>query len=295
MKEGFYFYRNRVYYGSYDETQTNGEGEITIIKPEHMQTDHSAWAVRFRAEYIQTDRPIREGDMAARLWENHRLLEPEYSDLKAMLSKMKTFVDLNVDFNTAQNIDFSEVEKRLNISLPRELKLIYTAISGQDVYFSGAEHFLPLDEIYMEQGIVVFFKKNRTPVSGYDTESGCLARCHKKEWSIEQTDYCCYQFCISRILTLAMENKPVFKTGRCKGKFVTTLNIERNLEHFCNEKYHLLLEFNGYGIAVMYSDEKLLAWLRSNGIYADIHAGAVDEEHLNAFAGHLGQIVWKEK
>lgn len=291
MKEGFYFYRNRVYYGCYDETQTNGEGEITIIKPEHMQTDHSAWAVRFRAEYIQTDRPIHEGDRAAKLWKNHRLLEPEYSDLEAMLSKMKTFVDLNAE----EKVDFSETEKRLNISLPRELKLVYTAICGQDVYFSGAEHFLPLDEIYMEQSIVVFFKKNRTPVAGYDTESGCLARCHKKEWSIEQTDYCCYQFCISRILTLAMENKPVFKTGRCKGKFVTTLNIERKLEDFCNEKYHLLLEFNVYGIAVMYSDEKLLAWIRSNGAYADIHAGAVDEEHLNAFAEHLGQIVWKEK
>lgn len=289
MKEGFYFYRNRVYYGCYDETQTNGEGEITIIKPEHMQTDHSAWAVRFRAEYIQTDRPIREGDCAARLWENHRLLEPEYKDLEAMLSKMKTVVNLN----TEQKVDFSEVEKRLGIALPKELKLIYTAICNQEEYFAGAEHFLPLDEIYIEQGIVVFFKKKRTPVAGYDTESGCLARCHKKEWSIEQTDYCCYRFCISRILTLAMENKPVFKKGRGKGKFVTTLNIERELEQFCNEKYHLLSEFNGYGIAVMYSDEKLLAWIRSNGFYADIHAGAVDEEHLNAFAEHLGQIAWK--
>lgn len=293
MKEGFYFYRNRVYYGCYDETQANGEGKITIIKPEHMQTDHSAWAVRFRAEYIQTDRPIREGDMAARLWKNHRLLEPEYSDLEAMLSKMKTFVDLNVDFNTAQKADFSEVEKRLGITLPRELKLIYTVICGQDEYFSGEEHFLPLDEIYIEQGIVVFFKKKRTPAAGYDSESGRLARYYKKEWIIQENDFCCYQFCLSRILTLAIENKPVFKKGRCKGEFVKTLNIERELERFCNEKYHLLSEFNVYGIAVMYSDEKLLAWIRSNGIYADIHAGAVDEEHLNAFGEHLGNIVWK--
>ena len=49
-----------------------------------------------------------------------------------------------------------------------------------------------------------------------------------------------------------------------------------------------------YGIAVMYSDEKLLAWIRSNGFYADIHAGAADEAHLDALGEHLGQITWKQ-
>lgn len=75
---------------------------------------------------------------------------------------------------------------------------------------------------------------------------------------------------------------------------MTTLNIERELESFCNEKYHLLSELNMYGIAVMYSDEKLLAWIRSNGFYADIHAGAADEAHLDALGKHLGQITWKQ-
>ncbi|MCI9672524.1 MAG: hypothetical protein HFF49_13480 [Lawsonibacter sp.] len=74
---------------------------------------------------------------------------------------------------------------------------------------------------------------------------------------------------------------------------MTTLNIERELSNFCNENYHLLSEFNVYGIAVMYSDEKLIAWIRSNGFYADIHAGATDESHLEAFGTHLGQITWK--
>lgn len=289
MKEGFYSYRNRIYYGCYDETQTNREEIISIIKPENMQTDHSPWAVRLRAEYMQTDRPISEGDRAARLWKNHRLLEPEYTDSEAMLSKMKTFVNLN----TEQKVDFSDIEKKLSIALPKELKLIYAAICDQEEYFAGAEHFLPLDEIYTEQEIIVFFKKKRTPIAGYDSESGRLARYYKNEWLIQENDICCYQFCLGRILTLAIENKPFFKNGRCKGKFVTTLNIERELEPFCNEKYGLLSELNVYGIAVMYSDEKLLAWIRSNGFYADIYAGAVDEAHLEAFSEHLGQIVWK--
>lgn len=273
VREGFYFYRNKVYYGYYDETQVSGQGNISKIKPEHIQSDH----------------PICEDDWAVRLWDNHSLLEPEYTDLEAMLLKMKMFVNLNMK----QKIDFSTVEKRLNIALPKELKLIYSAIYNQEEYFAGEEHFLLLDEIYVEQGIVVFFKKKRVPVAGYDVASGCLAQYYKREWSIERSSFCCYQFCVGRILTIAMENKPVFKKGRCKGKFVTTLNIERELERFCSEKYHLLSEFNVYGIAVMYSDEKLLAWIRSNGFYADIHAGATDEAHLVAFSEHLGQIAWK--
>ena len=108
-----------------------------------------------------------------------------------------------------------------------------------------------------EQGIIVFFKKKRTPIAGYDIENGCLAEYYKKDWHIERGGICCYQFCASRMLTIAIENKPVFKKGRCKGKFVTTLNIEQELENFCNENYHLLSEFHVYGIAVMYSDNGL--------------------------------------
>lgn len=43
----------------------------------------------------------------------------------------------------------------------------------------------------------------------------------------------------------------------------------------------------------MYSNEKLLAWIRSNGFCGDIHVGAGDDVHIEAFGEHLGQIVWK--
>lgn len=273
MKEGFYFYRNKIYYGYYDEKQVSGQGSISIIKPEYIQSEH----------------PVCEDDWAVRLWDNHSLLEPEYADLQAMLLKMGLFMNLNIDME----IDFTSVEERLNFPLPKELKLIYTAIYNQKEYFEGAEHFLPLDEIYVEQEIIVFFKKKRIPIAGYDIASGRLAQYYKKEWNIERSGFCCYQFCVARMLTIALEGKPVYKKGRCKGKFVTTLNIERELEKYCDEKYHLLSEFAVYGIAVMYSNEKLIAWIRSNGFYADIHAGAIDEVHLEAFGKHLGEIVWK--
>ena len=276
MKEGFYCYRNNIYYGSYDEKQVSGRMRISMISTN-------------KSERIRTNHPISEDDWAVRLWDNHSLLEPEYADLQEMFLKMRAFMNLSTD----QEVDFSAVENRLDISFPRELKQVYQAIQNQEEYFTGTEHFLPLDEIYVEQGIIVFFKKKRTPIAGYDIENGCLAEYYKKDWHIERGGICCYKFCAGRMLTIAIENKHVFKKGRCKGKFVTTLNIKQELENFCNENYHLLSEFHVYGIAVMYSDNGLIAWIRSNGFYADIHAGAMDEAQLEALAEHLGAMEWK--
>lgn len=273
MKKGFYFHNDRIYYGCYNEKQVSGQVNVSAYNPEHILSDH----------------PVCKDDWAVRLWENHSLLEAEYADLQAMLLKMRSFINLN----TEQEVDFSKAEERLNILLPKELKLIYTAIYNQKEYFSGREHFLSLDDIYVEQNILVFFKKKRAPIAGYDLADGRLAQYFKGEWSIEQGGFSCYQFCAGRMLTISLENKPVFKKGRCKGSFVTTLDIERELERFCNEKYHLLSELHVYGIAVMYSDEKLLAWIRSNGFYADIHAGAMVEQHLEALGEHLGLVAWK--
>lgn len=273
MKKGFYLYRNRVYYGSYEEDQVSGRAGVSAFRPEYIQTEH----------------PVSEDDQVVRLWDNHRLLEPEYEDLQAMFLKMQSFMNLN----TEQEVDFSAAEDRLQISFPRELKAVYTAIHGQEEYFAAAEHFLPLDEICVENGILVFFRKKRTPVAGYEIQSGRLAEYYKKEWHTERGGFCCFQFCAGRMITIALENRPAFRKGRCKGKFVTTLDIERELERFCNETYHLLSEFHVYGIAVVYTDEKLIAWIRSNGFYGDIHAGAFDEAHLEALGRHLGSITWK--
>lgn len=271
MAEGFYFYRNNVYFGQYNEEQVSGGGCISAVKPEFIRTDH----------------PFGKEQWAVRLWDNHSLLEPEYMDLQTMLLKMRIFMPLAGE----REVDFSAAEERLGIKMPRELRLIYTAMDGQEEYFSGAEHFLPLDEIYVEQEIVVFYSKKRTPVAGYHKKSGCLARYYKKQWTAEQGDCCCYQFCVGRMLTTALENKPAVRKGRCRGQFVTTLNIERELEKFCDEKYHLLSELHIYGIAVMYSEDKLIAWIRSNGFYADIHVGAESGAHLDMFGRRLGNLV----
>lgn len=221
MKEGFYYYRRKLYYGTYDEDQTAGSG---YVRPEDLTPE-------LAEHFSGRDRAV------CRFWENHSLLEPEYADLQAMLSKMSLFMDLN----TEQEVDFSPAEKRLRMKLPREFRLIYTALHDQAEYFSSAERFLTLDELYIAEGQLVFFQKKRTPIAGYDIASGRLAQCYKKEWSIEKGDVSFYQFCVGRMITIALEAKPAVKKGRCKGEFVTALNIAKELEAFCNDKYKLFL------------------------------------------------------
>lgn len=120
MKKGFYFYRYDIYYGEYDERQVSGQGKASYAKQ------------------IRTDHPVDENDWAVRLWDNHSLLEPEYADMQTMLRKMSSFLNLRPE----QEADFSVVEKQLGISLPKELKQIYTVILGLEEYFTGAERFL---------------------------------------------------------------------------------------------------------------------------------------------------------
>lgn len=40
----------------------------------------------------------------------------------------------------------------------------------------------------------------------------------------------------------------------------------------------------------MYSQSGLIAWVRSNGSYADIHVGAVTESAIKDFGEHLGMF-----
>ena len=107
-RQGFYYYRRKLYYGTYDEDQTAGSG---YVRPEHLTPE-------LAEHFSGRDRAV------CRFWENHSLLEPEYADLQAMLSKMSLFMDLN----TEQEVDFSPAEKRLRMKLPREFRLIYTAL-----------------------------------------------------------------------------------------------------------------------------------------------------------------------
>lgn len=93
MQTGFYYYRNKVYYGSYDANQVSGWVLISGLKPED----------------IATDAPVSEDERAVSFFDNHCLLEQEYIDLQTMLSKMRSFMSVN----SSEEIDFSQRRKGL--------------------------------------------------------------------------------------------------------------------------------------------------------------------------------------
>lgn len=274
MTQGFYIHRKSVCYGSYDETQVSGRRSAVTVKPEHYRTD----------------RRMAPEDWAVHFHDNHRLLEPELEDLLAVLAKAKAFAPLGGE----PSPDFTETENRLGVPLPRELKAIYEAICGHSCYFTGAERFLPPEELYEDSGVIVFYSKKKTPAAGYDIESGRLARYYKRSWDIDRGDLSVCRFCAGRVITAALSGKPAVREGRCKGRFVSTLSIERELLPLCGEKYHLLTELDIFGIAVMYSEDGTVAWIRSSCSFADIHAGAPEGSLLDELAECLGEeVAWK--
>ena len=90
MQQGFYIYRNNIYFGSYRAEQVSGYQNVSLSRSERILTDH----------------PISKEDQAVRFWENHHLLEPEYTDLQAMILKMQSFMN----HSRKEDVDFYAVE-----------------------------------------------------------------------------------------------------------------------------------------------------------------------------------------
>lgn len=72
MEEGFYLYRNLIYYGRYHAEQVANQWSVSQTAAEELRTDH----------------PIGAGDCAVRLWDNHSILEVEYENLQNMLGTL---------------------------------------------------------------------------------------------------------------------------------------------------------------------------------------------------------------
>lgn len=93
--------------------------------------------------------------------------------------------------------------------------------------FNSDIHFLQLDEIYIDQGILVLCKKKRTPLSGYDIKTGCQAFYVKKEWDVCLGDSSCYLSWIGNIFGTSLEKKEVVRKGRLNGKLRSPSEAER--------------------------------------------------------------------
>lgn len=275
MKQGFYALGGNVYYGMFPENQVSGEMRIAFARPEN----------------IKTDQPFEEHTPAFRLWDNHGATEQEQTDLKNSLQIILQAAGIEKEGMP----DFQKTEEWLGISLPQEVRTLHEALYGTDLFKNGftdgKERFLTLDELYMDEGQLVFYKMKRTPV-GLSLDTGTKMDYYKKEWFCERGGESFYSYVLNRTAVHAIGHMPCVRQGKVKGELRTSLRAKELLKNIYAGKLDILEEYRNYGNVLLYQIHGALCWFRQNGFYADILIGTQNEELMREISSVEAEIVW---
>lgn len=263
MTEGFYLFKGNVHYGEYPPEQVNGGSIMKFISPEK----------------IKTDCPYQDDDVAVSFWQNHTLIPPELHDFKSGLDTLsKTFKTFDSEH---QKIDFSDIEQKLNITFPAELKYLYSFLLKNPVFMHGKERFLPLGEIYADNGNIVFYKAKRTPV-GLSSDNRVLMRYYKNRWHYYESDENFMQFVFQYITANAVFLMPYSSKAILRGNIKSSFSAKETLCQAFEGILKLLQEYRNYNHYILYGDNKSLVWFRSSGMYADMIIGSHNQSTLDA-------------
>ncbi len=272
MKKGFYFLRGNVYYGEYPAAQVSGRVCISALKPEHIKTDVS----------------FTDKDDAVKLWDNHAFTEQEFTDFER---------GLEIIFKCAgktefKEIDFTATEKRLGVSLPREIKILYKFLGADGRLTEGTERFLSLDELYTDGGYIVFYRIRRTFV-GLSVDEGMVGVCRKGAWECSAGDENFF-YAMNRIVVKTICSMPFVREGKITGELRAALSPEKMLQETFSGRLDILEEYWQYGNIVLFNEGGTLGWFRSNGFSANIMIGSRNEELFNdVLAAKLG-VKWSD-
>ncbi|MBV7272761.1 hypothetical protein I6U48_07485 [Clostridium sp. PL3] len=147
---------------------------------------------------------------------------------------MKLISQISVNSNINNSIDYEKVESELNIKLPLEVKILYSIISNNEnlqknKLIENKEGFLSINELYVEEGILVFYKIKRTPV-GISLTNRQLMNYHKKQWICEEGGFNFYNFVSMKVLCNAISSMDFIISGKVSGKLRTALNPKKILK-----------------------------------------------------------------
>lgn len=271
MEKGFYELDNYIYYGLYPLNQVSKKWKLSPIEP----------------KYLKTDKPFSEEDFAASLYNNHALTEKEFGDLQHCLEIIKG----TLHFAQMEETDFAPTEERLGVALPQEIKIVYQMMWQTDYFFSGSERFLLLEELYIENGNLVFYKIKRTPVA-ISLQEGTIISYYKKHWEYHFGDenFLCYA--LGRIVVKSILEMPISKKGRIKGELVRTSRPHKYLKNILAEKLTILEQYKNGGNIILFNQSGSLGWFRQNGFYADILVGCLDETLWNEIMSIDLSVTW---
>ncbi len=272
MKRGFYRAGGRIYYGKYPEGQVSGWMLLSAAP----------------AELLETDRPFAQGERAELLFPNHQLTEPEREQLERGLREICRCLGAD----GLGGADFSPAERRLGLALPEEIKILHRALARFPAAMEGKERFLPLEELALDQGNLIFYKMRRTPV-GLSLERGALMRYWKKEWRYAPEGESFLHCALDRLAVWAIGTMPFCQKGKIKGELRTTLRPKILLEEIYRGKFSVLEEYRHDGNFIL-CRPGALGWFRQNGFYADIVIGAASRELLKDLQPPELNAVWEE-
>lgn len=272
MKRGFYNLKPYIYYGDYPQEQVSGYTRLSVVKP----------------EFIKTDVPFSNDDDAVSLYNNHALTEQELVDMEQALQKIMRCINVK-EFN---KVMFTETEQRLGIELPKEIKILYTALCQMDTLMFGEECFLPLDELYMDKENLVFYKVKRTPIA-FSLNDGVLMNYHKKEWNYDQGNESFLCYVLNRLVVKAITEMPLCKKGKISGELRTIVSPRNPLQEIFKGKFNVLEEYRNYGNIILFNENGGLGWFRQNGFFADILIGCLNEKILTELLSTSLSVKWE--
>lgn len=257
---GFYRINNNIYYGEYPKDQVRGYVKISVVSP----------------EYIKTDMPFSEDDKAETLYDNHAFTEQEYINFENALNIFRSILGKE----RCESIDFTSTEQRLGVKLPKEIKILYAMLVNFEFAFMGSERFLPLDEVYIDNGNLVFYKVKQTPTAISLSEK-VLMRYYKKNWEYDLSDESFLLYALDRLSVKIISQMPVNISAKISGELKRTLNPAKMLKEIFSDNLTVMEEYSNYGNIIMYNKGGALAWFRQNGFYSDMIIACNDENLLN--------------
>ena len=273
MQKGFFYLRNNVYYGEYPADQTSGIVRISRIKPEN----------------IKTDMPFSEDDLAVKPVNNHAFTEPEFTYFEQGLERV--FKCLGI--TRQENIDFSKTEEKLGITLPKEVKILYSFICSSKELTEGTERFLPLEGLEIDGENLVFYKIRRTPV-GLSLKNGTLMNYHKGMWEYHAGGENFF-YALNRVVVKAICSMPFNKVGKVFGAIRVAVSPEGELSSAFEGCMKILDEYWEYGNILLYNEKGALGLYRHNGFSSDLLVGCKDRELLDNITDVKLEVKWSDK
>lgn len=257
---GFYCINNNIYYGEYPKEQIIGYVKMSFVNPKN----------------IKTDKPFSEDDKAKTLYSNHAFTEQEYINFENALDIFRDILGKE----RYESIDFTSTEQRLDIELTKEIKILYMTLTNFEFAFTGSERFLPLDEVYIDKGNLVFYKVKRTPTA-ISLNRGVLMRYYKKNWEYDLGDESFLLYVLDRLLVKIISQMPLYISAKISGELKRVLNPAKMLKEIFSDNLTIMEEYNNYGNIIMYNKNGALAWFRQNGFHSDMTIACNSENLLN--------------